>query len=1080
MIDYVELTVTSNFTFLEGASHPGELARQAARLGHKAVAITDRNTLGGVVRAWAEAKDVAAEIAAARPKPLPDEEQEPAFRSIIGCRLDFRDRPSMICLPTDKQAYHRLSRLLTIGKGRAPKGECWLDAADLPDHAAGQILIVLPPDEADPGFADWVKKDGKAFAGQCYLAGQHRYRGDDTARLAWLAALAEAAGTPLVATNDVLYHAPERRVLQDVLACVRLKCTIDQAGRRLEAHAERHLKPAAEMARLFRDYPEALARTVEIAGRCRFEMDSLKYEYPDEEGLEGRTVAEELVHRVEEGVRIRYPHGPTDEVRNQIDKELKLVAELEYEPYFLTVHDIVRHARGLDPPILCQGRGSAANSAICFCLEITEIDPKEGNSLFERFLSHERREPPDIDVDFEHERREEVIQHIYEHYGRHRAALAATVICYRMRAALRDVGKVMGLSADAVAALNGTIWGWSNDGLPEHRVRELGLDPADRRLALTLMLAQELTGFPRHLSQHVGGFVITKGPLGDLVPISNAAMEDRTVVEWDKDDLDALRILKIDVLALGMLTCLRKGFDLIHEHFGPRWTIASVPHDVPGVYEMIQRADTIGVFQIESRAQMSMLPRLKPKDFYDLVIEIAIVRPGPIQGDMVHPYLRRRDGKEEEPAYPCGGELYSVLHKTLGVPLFQEQAMRIAMVAAEFTGSEADKLRRSMATFRKNGDVDKFKDRLVGRMIERGYDRDFAERCFKQIEGFGDYGFPESHSASFAKLAYVSSWLKWRHPEVFAAALLNSQPMGFYQPAQIVRDARVHDVEVRAIDVNHSDWHCTLEAGGKRKPLRLGFRLIKGMAEDEAEKLMAARAGGPFRSPEDLARRTGINARTLDGLAKADAFRSMGLDRRAALWAIKGLESDRLPLFAGLDGPLATEAPVVLPAMKPGEHVVADYAATGLSLKRHPVAFLRDRLAARGILPAEALGRTRDGRRVTVAGLVLVRQRPGTANGTIFLTLEDETGVANVIVWAARFEQYRRIVMGGSLVAVEGRLQREGIVLHLVAERLIDLSAELRDLDRDRLLAVPHARADEVIRPGVDQRGLKIRSRDFH
>ncbi|GGF12164.1 error-prone DNA polymerase 2 [Aliidongia dinghuensis] len=1088
MTDYVELTVTSNFTFLEGASHPGELARQAARLGHKAVAITDRNTLGGVVRAWAEAKEVAAEIEVARPKPAPgegkadgaEEEKEPPFRSIIGCRLDFRDRPSLICLPTDKEAYHRLSRLLTIGKRKAPKGECWLDAADLPAHADGQILIVLPPDEADPGFADWVRKDGEAFAGHCYLAGQHRYHGDDAARLAWLAAVAEDAGTPLVATNDVLYHVPERRVLQDVLACVRMKCTIDEAGRRLEAHAERHLKPGQEMARLFRDYPDALARTIEIADRCRFDMGSLKYEYPDEEGLEGRTVAEELVHRVEAGIRDRYGDDVPPIVREQIDKELKLVAELEYEPYFLTVHDIVRFARELKPPILCQGRGSAANSAICFCLGITEIDPKEGNNLFERFLSHERREPPDIDVDFEHERREEVIQHIYKHYGRHRAALAATVICYRMRAALRDVGKVMGLSADAVAALNGTIWGWSNQGLPEHRVRELGLDPADKRLALTLMLAQELTGFPRHLSQHVGGFVITKGPLGDLVPISNAAMEERTVVEWDKDDLDALRILKIDVLALGMLTCLRKGFDLIRDHFGQCWEIATVPQDVPGVYEMIQRADTIGVFQIESRAQMSMLPRLKPENFYDLVIEIAIVRPGPIQGDMVHPYLRRRRGDEDEPAYPCNEELKPVLHKTLGVPLFQEQAMRIAMVAAEFTGSEADKLRRSMATFRKNGDVDKFKDRMVGRMIERGYDRDFAERCFKQIEGFGDYGFPESHSASFAKLAYVSSWMKWRHPEVFATALLNSQPMGFYQPAQIVRDARVHDVEVRAIDVNHSDWHCTLEAGRARKPLRLGFRLIKGMAEDEAKKLMAARAGGPFRSPEELARRTRVNARTLDCLAKADAFRSMGLDRRAALWAIKGIETDRLPLFAGLDGPLATEAPVVLPAMKPGEHVVADYAATSLSLKRHPVAFLRERLSARGILPTEALGRTRDGRRVTVAGLVLVRQRPGTASGTIFLTLEDETGIANIIVWPAQFERFRRIVMGGALVAVQGRLQREGIVLHLVAEHMVDLSAELHDLDQERALAVPRARADEILHPGEDRRGLRIRSRDFH
>jgi error-prone DNA polymerase len=1057
MTDYAELTVTSNYSFLEGASHPDELAGQAALLGHRAIAITDRNTLGGVVRAWVEARTA-------------------GMRLIVGCRLDFRDRPSMICLPTDKAAYHRLSRLLTIGKRRAPKGECWLDAADLPAHAEGQVLIVLPPDEVDPDFAEQLRKDGQAFAGYCYLAGQHRYRGDDVERLAWLAALAGRAGTPLVATNDVLYHVPERRVLQDVLACVRLKCTIDQAGRRLEAHAERHLKSGAEMARLFRSYPDALERTIEIAERCRFDMGDLKYEYPDEEGLEGRTVAEELIHRVEQGVRERYPAGVPDMVRRQVDHELALVAELKYEPYFLTVHDIVRFARSRS--ILCQGRGSAANSALCYCLRITEINPAEGNTLFERFLSRDRNEPPDIDVDFEHERREEVIQHIYEHYGRHRAGLAATVICYRMRAALRDVGKVMGLSADAVAALNGTIWGWSNQGLPEHRVRELGLDPADQRLALTLMLANELTGFPRHLSQHVGGFVITRGPLGDLVPISNAAMVDRTVIEWDKDDLDALGILKIDVLALGMLTCVRKAFDLIEEHHGERHTMASLPQGVPGVYDMICAADTIGVFQIESRAQMSMLPRLRPRNYYDLVIEVAIVRPGPIQGDMVHPYLKRRKDPHLVD-YPSEA-LREVLEKTLGVPLFQEQAMRIAMVAAGFTAGEADELRRAMATFKKTGTIGNFEKRMVSGMVERGYDEEFARRCFKQIEGFGNYGFPESHAASFALLVYVSSWIKWRHPEVFACALLNSQPMGFYAPAQIVRDARGHGVEVREIDVNHSDWHCTLEAGGGVKPLRLGFRQIKGMAQEEAKRLVAARADGRFDTPEALVRRAGLGARALECLARADAFRSMRLDRRAVLWAIKGLETDRLPLFAGLDGPLAAEAPVALPAMTPGEHVVADYAATSLSLKRHPVAFLRERLAARGILPTEALGRTRDGRRVTVAGLVLVRQRPGTAKGTIFLTLEDETGIANIIVWPAQFERYRRIVMGGSLVSVRGRLQREGIVLHLVAEELIDLSGELGRLDRDRTLDVPHARADEVIRPGEDQRELKVRSRDFH
>jgi error-prone DNA polymerase len=1049
MTDYAELTVTSNFSYLEGASHPAELAGQAALLGHRAIAITDRNTLGGVVRAWVEARNA-------------------GMRLIVGCRLDFRDRPSMICLPTDKAAYHRLSRLLTLGKRRAPKGECWLDAADLPDHAEGQILIVLPPDEADPAFVKWLRKDGQAFAGYCYLAGQHRYRGDDTERLAWLAAIAQQAGTPLVATNDVLYHAPERRVLQDVIACVRMKCTIDQAGRRLEAHAERHLKPGDEMARLFRAYPDALACTIEIMERCRFEMDQLKYEYPDEEGLDGRTVAEELVFRVEEGALLRYPNGVPTMVREQIDKEIELVAYLKYEPYFLTVHDIVRFARSQS--ILCQGRGSAANSALCYCLGITEINPADGNTLFERFLSRDRNEPPDIDVDFEHERREEVIQHIYSHYTRERAGLAATVICYRMRAALRDVGKVMGLSADAVAALNGTIWGWSEAGLPEHRVRELGLDPDDPRLAMTLMLANELTGFPRHLSQHVGGFVISKGPLGDLVPISNAAMVDRTVIEWDKDDLDALGILKIDVLALGMLTCVRKAFDLIQRHHGARHTMAALllQHE-PGVYDMICLADTIGVFQIESRAQMSMLPRLKPRKFYDLVIEVAIVRPGPIQGDMVHPYLRRRDGTEKV-TYPSEA-LRGVLEKTKGVPLFQEQAMKIAMVAAGFTGGEADALRRAMATFKKTGTIGNFQKRMVEGMVERGYEQDFAERCFKQIEGFGNYGFPESHAASFALLVYVSSWIKWRHAEVFACALLNSQPMGFYAPAQIVRDARAHDVEIRQIDVNHSDWDCTLEAGGAMKPVRLGFRLIKGLAQAEAERLMAARAVGPFATPEELARRTGLGARALEGLARADAFRSIGLDRRAALWAIKGIETDRLPLFEKLDGPMTVEAPVVLPAMKPGEHVVADYSATSLSLKRHPVAFLRERLAARGILPTEALSRTRDGRRVTVAGLVLVRQRPGTAKGTIFLTIEDETGVANIIVWKDQFEKYRRIVMGGSLVAIQGRLQREGIVMHVVAEHLTDLGAELGQLDQD-------PRVDA--RAGKDQHELKIRSRDFH
>ncbi len=869
----------------------------------------------------------------------------------------------------------------------------------------------------------------------------------------------------------MLYHTPARRALQDVVACIRLKCTIATAGRQLQAHAERHLKHADEISRLFSKFPGAVEAISEIVARCKFNLDQLKYEYPNEVP-DGRDPQEELALRVERGVRSRYGDNPPEKVGQLIRHELTLIAERNYAPFFLTVHDIVSFAK--KEKILCQGRGSAANSVVCYVLGITAVDPNKHDMLFERFISTARNEPPDIDVDFAHEERERVIQHIYKTYTRERTGIAATVICYRMRSAVREVGKVMGLSVDSVAAMSRLIWGWSVDSLTGKQIREAGLDPADPFLIRVLELADELTGFPRHLSQHVGGFVITRGPLADLVPICNAAMEDRTNIEWDKDDLDAVKMLKVDVLGLGMLTCLDKAFRLIEEHHGESLTLYTVPQEVPEVYEMIQRADTIGVFQIESRAQMSMLPRLKPEKFYDLVIEVAIVRPGPIQGDMVHPYLRRRNGTEK-PEYPKA-ELKEVLEKTLGVPLFQEQAMKIAIVGAGFEPDEADGLRRAMATFKEPGHVEKYRDRFVSGMIGNGYTQDFAERCFKQIEGFGTYGFPESHAVSFAFLAYDSAWIKWRYPDVFACALLNSLPMGFYEPAQIVRDAREHHVEVRPIDINRSDWDCTLEtlAGQERRALRLGLRLVKGLAKKDAEAFVAARGAG-YRSPADLARRGKLKRGALEALARADAFRSVGLDRRAALWAVKGLGEDTLPLFAGLDTP---EAPVELPAMALGEHVFEDYGTTGLSLKRHPVAFLRDSLARRSILPCSALQQARDGMRIEVAGLVLVRQRPGTASGVIFMTLEDETGIANIVVWNRIFETYRRIVMTGRLVAVRGLIQKEGIVIHVVAERLTDLSAELRVLDAP--FSLPHGRGDEMHHPGRDHRDLAQKSRDFH
>lgn len=1037
-MSYAELQVTTNFTFLRGASHPAELVERAAGLGHAAIAITDRNTLAGVVRAHAAAKKL-------------------DFPLIVGARLDFADAPGVLVFPTDRATYGRLSRLLTLGKRRTVKGECLIRLQDLIDHGDGQEVVALPPPDGRPdaAFGEHLRVLKRRFGRSLSLAVHHLYRGDDAARLRRLGDLGDALSIPLAATNDVHAHAPGRRSLQDALTCIREGCTIDRAGYRLHANAERHLKPPDEMARLFRDRPDALSRTLEIAERCAFSLDSLKYEYPVEPVPEGRTPQEELVRLVGEAVARKYPGGVPEKVGKALAEELPLVEQLNYAPYFLTVHDIVRYARSQG--ILCQGRGSAANSVICYCLGITKVDPDRVDLLFARFISAERNEPPDIDVDFEHERREEVIQYIYDKYGRDRAGLAATVISYRPKSAIRDVGKAMGLSMDAVGILSRTIWGWGREGIDETHIREAGLDPSDSRLRLTIELARTLIGFPRHLSQHVGGFVITKGPLSEVVPIENAAMEDRTVIEWDKDDLDALGMLKIDVLALGMLTCLRRGLDLLRDHYGREEGLDTLPAEDKAVYQMLGKADSVGVFQVESRAQMTMLPRLKPKNFYDLVVEVAIVRPGPIQGDMVHPYLRRRKG-EEKIDYPKD-ELREVLEKTFGVPLFQEQAMRIAIVAAEFTPSEADGLRRAMATFRRVGTIHHFEEKMVGRMVERGYDRDFAQRCFNQIKGFGEYGFPESHAASFALLVYTSAWLKCHYPEVFAAAILNSQPMGFYSPSQLIRDARDHGVAVRPVDVNHSHWDCTLEPDtGGRCALRLGFRLAGGCREDDMARLIKARGGG-YRDVRDIWRRTGLRPAVLETLVRADAFGSIGLGRREALWQVRALGDAPLPLFAhaeGLRGDLIREPAALLPAMPLGEQVVADYASLGLSIRAHPLALLREVMTERRVRPNRDLKTIKDGAPVRIAGLVLVRQQPGTASGVIFATLEDETGVANIVVWPRVFERHRKVLLGSRLLCVDGRVQSAEGVIHVIADRLRDFSPDLRRLSEMDAQADPY------------------------
>ncbi|MGQ2910040.1 MAG: error-prone DNA polymerase [Aliihoeflea sp.] len=1116
MTDYAELATTTNFSFLRGASSPQEMVLAALILGHNGIGIADRNSVAGVVRAYGTLKE-------ARKGELPVEKiregsgpgeyvwaipgevenlqidvetlmaQAQAFKLAVGTRLVFCDgTPDIIAYPENRQGWGELCRLLTIGNRRARKADCILYLDDLLSRCRNLLLVVMPGEEFGQLPHLLARLSG---AGHIWLGATLLYNGRDRRRLARLKSLGAKAGVSLLAVNDALYHSPDQRDLQDVLTCIREGTTIEAAGRLLHANAERHLKPAREMARLFRDCPEAIDEVQHLLARVDFSLGELKYEYPDEPippGWSPQGWLEDLTWR---RAAMRYDGVVPSKIVDSICKELVLIEKLDYARYFLTIHDIVQKAQELG--ILCQGRGSAANSAVCYALGITSVDPATSDLLFERFLSEERKEPPDIDVDFEHERREEIIQYIYERYGRHRAGIAATVIHYRPKSAIREVGKALGLSQDVTARIAGTVWGsWSRDTLPDKRIVEAGLDPANPMIRRAVDFAARLLNFPRHLSQHVGGFVLARHRLDEMVPIGNAAMEDRTFIEWDKDDIDTLGMMKVDVLALGMLTCIRKAFELLETHYGRSWELATIPQKDDPTFEMLQLGESIGVFQVESRAQINMLPRLRPKVFYDLVIQVAIVRPGPIQGNMVHPYLSRRHKPPEEIVYPSPGpphdpdELKNVLDRTLGVPLFQEQAMKIAMVAAEFTDVEANQLRKAMATFRHNGKMERFEAMMVERMAARGYDRDFAQRCFDQIKGFGEYGFPESHAASFAKLVYVSAWLKCHHPDVFACALLNSQPMGFYAPAQIVGDARKNVVEVRGVDVNHSFRDNTLEERGEgnRRALRIGFRQVDGFKDDWAEHIAAMRAGG-YENVEDMWRRTRLPGRAFRLLADADAFRSVGLDRRAALWAVRRLPDDApLPLFAAADRhELGAEEMVELPAMPLSEHVVADYQTIRLSLKAHPMQFLRRLFDGEGVLSAAGLNAARDGRRVRVAGIVLVRQRPGKGNA-IFMTLEDETGVANALIWSRDFERYRRPIMAARLALVEGKVQRsaEGVV-HLMATAVHDRTGDLDRLSSSYEAKPEFSRADEILRPQPNRthnhpRNVRVipKSRDFH
>jgi error-prone DNA polymerase len=1077
MSRFAELIAATNYSFLRGASHPSDMVGRALELGMAGIGIADRNSVAGVVRAWVALNEACEQANAID------------FKLAVGARLVFADAtPDVIAYPATRHGWGRLTRLLTIGNRRAEKGDCILHFADLLAYADDLLLIVM----ADESREFVLRRLAETRPGAVWLGASMPRSGSDRRRLAKLNRLAERIGLPLLATNDVLYAEPGDRPLHDAVTCIREGVTIQSAGRRLSANAERHLKPPAEMARLFRDCPGAVAESLGFLDRIHFSLDQLRYEYPHEPVPEGWNPQDWLEHLVMKEARGRYPNGLPPRWQAVLDEEFGLIRKCHYANYFLTVHDIVRFARSQEPPILCQGRGSAANSLVCYLLGITAIDPVENNLLFTRFLSEERREPPDIDVDFEHERREEVMQYIYRRYGRERAGIAATVIHYRSRSTVREVGKALGLSEDVTAKLANTTWGSFENDLEDDRFAEAGLSLTNPEIARMKAIVDRLLRFPRHLSQHVGGFVLTEGRLDELVPIHNAAMEDRTFIEWDKDDIDALGLMKVDVLALGMLTCIRKSFDLMREHGLGEWRLDTLPAEDPAVYDMLCKGDSIGTFQVESRAQINMLPRLKPRCFYDLVIEVALVRPGPIEGDMVHPYLRRRNGEEKAdlpspgPEYPAD-ELKDVLGRTFGVPLFQEQAMKIAIVAAGFTPDEANGLRRAMATFRNAGTIHQYEAKMVEGMVRRGYERDFATRCYNQIKGFGSYGFPESHAQSFAKLVYVSAWLKCHHPAVFTCALLNSQPMGFYAPAQLVRDAREHKVEVRGVDINASRWDNHLEQGADAKlAIRLGLRQIDGFREEWASRLVAARGAG-FADVEQLSQRASLPPRGLRLLADADACGSIGLTRRDALWEARRTPQGVLPLFAAAQAAeLGAEADAGLPAMPLPEEVVTDYQVARLSLKGHPMQFLRSTFEGEEVLSCASAAKARNGSRIRVAGVVLIRQRPGKGNA-LFITLEDETGITNVLLWARDFERYRRAVMAARLMLVEGEVQRskEG-VMHIIARRIIDRSAMLGGLTEAGTLRPALSHADGAKRPPdprhAHPRDIRIvpKSRDFH
>ncbi|GGE09394.1 error-prone DNA polymerase [Polymorphobacter glacialis] len=1080
MTAFAELAAATSFSFLRGASEPADMVATAIMLGHAGIGIADRNTVAGVVRAHAALRQIRSQLKDAG-------EPDLDFQLAVGARLVFADdTPDVIAYPANRHGWGRLCRLLTTGNRRAEKGDCILHFADLVEYAQDLLLIVMPPDH---GPVPRLAEISALLPKHTWLGVQMSRRGPDRRRAQALHVLCEGLDIPAIAVNAPLYATPAQRRLHDVLTCIHQKTILSEAGKRLEANAERHLKSPAEMARLFSKHPRAIAETTRFLKKISFSLNDLRYEYPHEPVPAGYTPQAWLETLSFERAAIFWPAGIPPKVLKSLHTELAMIAKLNYAAYFLTVHDLVEFAN--KEGILCQGRGSAANSAVCYVLGITAVNPDKHTLLFSRFISEERGEPPDIDVDFEHERREEVMQYVYRRYGRDRAGIAATVIHYRPRSAVREVGKVLGLSEDVTTRLTGTVWGSSANAMEKKRFSESGFDPETLEMQRLADLVNQIMSFPRHLSQHVGGFVLTNDRLDETVPIHNAAMVDRTFIEWDKDDIDELGLMKVDVLALGMLTCIRKIFVLIQTHIGKQYQINNVPEDVGAVYDMLGRGDSVGVFQVESRAQMNMLPRLKPRTLYDLCIQVAIVRPGPIQGDMVHPYLRRRQGLETI-TFPSPGpghdpnELHDVLGATHGVPLFQEQAMNLAITAAAFTPVEANQLRRAMATFRNVGTMHNFEEKMVGGMVRRGYQQEFAERCYKQNQSFGSYGFPESHALAFAKLVWVSSYLKCLYPAAFAAGLLNSQPMGFYAPSQIVRDASEHGVVINPIDINHSDWDNSLEGGA----LRLGFRQITGFTTAWAQALANAR---PFTSIEDLAQRTALPERALRLLADADACSSLGLDRRNAAWEALRTRSDVLPLFAAAKArELGAEPQVDLPLLTPGEEVVVDFQMLRLSLKNHPMALVRPQFSGERIHSCAATSASPNGRRVHTAGIVLIRQRPGNGNA-IFVTIEDETGVTNVVIWASLFETYRREIMASRLMLVEGEVQRspEGVI-HLMATRIADRSAALDLLSEDQGPPIQATRGDEFIHP--DQlpshpgamarhpRDVRIlpKSRDFH